>query len=215
MIKVFKPMAMILGTIVWFFGTQQLMAIVISGIKGMSYANEHTFLITLLSYVICLMPYVIRTTRETIVRNYTLEKWRSLFKYVGYGILLWLGSGVINLICMPLFPEYTEEIGTLFGTQEPILRFVVLVIGAPLVEECLFRGKIQGYMEELFGEKLAIIGQALVFGMVHPFGLQKVYASFLGIGLGYIRQRDQKLIGPTMMHMTVNGIGWLLGALGG
>ncbi|MGL4738240.1 MAG: lysostaphin resistance A-like protein [Cellulosilyticaceae bacterium] len=214
MIKVFKAMVMILGTIVWFFGTQQLIALVISGIKGMSYAEEHTFLITLLSYVLCLAPYVVRIKKEVISEAYQLERWWSLFKYVGYGILLWLGSGVINLVCLPFFPEYTEEIGTLFVTQEPVLRFIVLVIGAPLVEEFLFRGKIQGYMEVVFGKHLAIIAQALIFGMVHPFGLQKIYASFLGIGLGYIRARDQKLVGPTIMHMMVNGIGWLLGTLG-
>ncbi|MGL4345793.1 MAG: lysostaphin resistance A-like protein [Cellulosilyticaceae bacterium] len=206
----FKNIATILLTVAWFFGSQYIATLLMANLMGIPYVQEHTFFVTLIAYGICLLPYIQTIKTFKIDKPYHLEGIGQIFRYIGYGILLWLASCVINGILLPFFPTYTQEIDTLFVTNEPVLRFLVLVIGAPLLEEYIFRGKIQDRLETLFGRELAIVGQGVIFGVVHPFGLQKVYASVLGIGLGYVRDKNQTLIGPTIMHMTINGIAWLL-----
>lgn len=208
-----KNIGMIFLNVFWFLGAQYIGMFLVMGLKGDEYAEKHSFFVMLLAYLIFLIPYVIRIKKNPIDDAYRLKQWREVFQYIGYGIVLWLISCVINGVLLPFFPEYDQEINTLFVTNEPILRFIVLVIGAPFVEEYLFRGKIQQRLSSLFGPHLAIVGQGLIFGLIHPFGLQKVYASFLGMGLGYIRFKKQSLIGPTIMHMSINGIAWLIAVL--
>ena len=62
------------------------------------------------------------------------------------------------------------------------------------------------------GKEIAIIGQALLFGMLHFYTLQKIYATILGILFGTVKEK-QGIKATMWMHMTVNFIGWFMGCL--
>ena len=87
-----------------------------------------------------------------------------------------------------------------------------MVLLPPLVEEYLFRDQIQGCLKKGFGKEIAIIGQALLFGMLHFYTLQKIYATILGILFGIVKEK-QGIKATIWMHMTVNFIGWFMGCL--
>lgn len=203
--------------VAWFFGSQYMAGLLGKLLYNLGVPNliNQTFLLTLVSYAICIGGLVAfeqsegRRTRE----EYKPCDGKTIGRYVSYGIGLWLLTTFINAIFIPFFPDYGDQINGLFDASEPVLRFIVLVIGAPLVEEFIFRGKIQTYLKEAFGSNAAIILQGLMFGLIHSFGLQKIYASVMGIGFGYIREKNDNLWSSTVMHMTINCIGWLAGII--
>ena len=139
------------------------------------------------------------------------EGFKETILYIEMGIGAYIIGTTITWFLIPLFPDYVE-ITDGFNQYEPILRFISIVILPPLVEEYLFRYRIQGFLKEGFGTTLAIVGQALLFGILHHYIVQKIYAIALGILFGWIREK--KGIRATFwMHITVNGIGCLMGCL--
>lgn len=142
----------------------------------------------------------------------TFAKWRlkKVIQYILMGIGAYIVSNIITAFLLPYFPEY-EEIGAIFNQNQIILTFIGTVILAPLVEEYLFRHKIQGYLKETFNTQLAIIIQAIIFGMLHGFIIQKIYAMLIGAFFGFINEKEKSMQPSIVMHMVVNGIGWMIG----
>ena len=81
---------------------------------------------------------------------------------------------------------------------------------APLLEEALFRGAIQGYMMRHFKPWTAIICSALVFGLVHMNPVQVVYATCLGVIFGWIYYRTGSLLPVILGHVLNNSIATIL-----
>lgn len=142
----------------------------------------------------------------------TFAKWRlkKVIQYILMGIGAYIVSNIITAFLLPYFPEY-EEIGAIFNQNQIILTFIGTVILAPLVEEYLFRHKIQGYLKETFNTQLAIIIQAIIFGMLHGFIIQKIYAMLIGAFFGFINEKEKSMQPSIVMHMVINGIGWMIG----
>lgn len=213
--KQVKSLLSAIAVVLWFIASQNIIALLFLGIMGETFIQDHRFLMTLLSYILALGGLIglEKGNGKDWLEGYRDFEYKTFYKYIGYGIGLWLLTIVINAIFIPFFPEYGAEMDTLFVNKEHIIRFLVLVIGAPVVEEYLFRGKIQGILKKTFGPRIAIIAQGVLFGVIHPFGLQKIYASILGIGFGWIREKEGHLMSSTIMHMTINCIGWTIGLL--
>ena len=101
-----------------------------------------------------------------------------------------------------------DNLGDTFGG---LSRNVVGVLGlaffGPLLEEVLFRGAIQGLLMRYFGRPwLAIILSALVFGIFHMNPVQIVYATLLGIVLGWIYYRTGSLLSVIVGHVLNNSL---------
>ena len=135
---------------------------------------------------------------------------REVALYSVMGIALYGISLGVNHLFYRFFTEY-DQIQQGFSAYEPILRFLAMVVAPAFVEEYVFRFKIQNWMKECFGVESAIVGQALLFGMVHPYRLQKIYAVLSGLCLGSAREK-RGLKASLWMHFTVNMIGWAVGS---
>ncbi len=102
-----------------------------------------------------------------------------------------------------------------FVTGEPMwLKLLVMVILAPLFEEFIFRKQLIDRMAP-YGGKLAVVCSALIFGLFHGNFNQFVYATALGLVLGYVYLKTGKLRYTVGVHMGVNFLGgivssWLL-----
>lgn len=83
---------------------------------------------------------------------------------------------------------------------------ITISVFAPLLEEVLFRGAIQGYMMRHFKPWTAIICSALVFGIIHMNPVQVVYATLLGVILGWIYYRTGSLLPVILGHVLNNSI---------
>ncbi len=103
-----------------------------------------------------------------------------------------------------------------FATGEyPLLQALVMVVLAPLIEEYVFRKTLIDRMN-VYGEKLAVVTSALMFGLFHGNLSQFFYAFALGLVLGYVYLKTGRLRFSVSIHMLINFLGgvlapWLLG----
>ncbi len=93
------------------------------------------------------------------------------------------------------------------------------VILAPLGEELIFRGvaffyackAVSGMKNPRAAFWIANCIQALLFGIYHMNLVQGLYAFFIGLALGYLRQKYNSLLPGMLAHLIFNGISTVLG----
>ncbi len=192
------------NSIVLFYGNE---------VAYVQFMKEHTNLVNIGVYLLIFLGvFLMDRERQMFINSFKQLHLKNIVSY----LLMGLGAYIIGLIITNLligfFPEY-HEIENSFNQYEPVLRFFAMVILPAITEEYLFRYKIQSYLKEGFGKTIAIIGQALLFGMLHYYTVQKVYAFVLGLLFGYLKEKKGTIQCSIWMHMTVNGLGWLAGCL--
>ena len=94
-----------------------------------------------------------------------------------------------------------------------IVLFLIVVIGAPLVEELVYRGFIQGGLQARIGSTWALLITAAWFTVVHlePIEFPGLFAFAIVLGLCY--RRTQRVGLPIVTHLAFNATGLLLVAL--
>ena len=81
-------------------------------------------------------------------------------------------------------------------TEYSLMWFFSTLILPPLVEEMIFRGLIQKYLERAgMHWILANVVQAVLFGVFHQNLVQGIYAALLGFALGFVAHRYNTLAG--------------------
>lgn len=121
-----------------------------------------------------------------------------------------LASMIIPENIMQAYMDLMETAG--FG--ESILTTVAAILIAPFGEELIFRGVCYHYACGMTSNMpnrrkafyIANTIQALGFGIFHGNLVQGAYAFFLGLLLGYLRERFGSIWAPILAHMIVNGI---------
>ena len=200
--------------VVWFYTVSLMGGVCVNWFSKNPavFAERHSHLLNVLCYVVIFLGlYSMDRHKRTLLDGLKHQKIKDIVTYIIMGIGTYIIGTVLVSLLIGFFPEY-EEISQSFTAYEPMMRFVGMVILPPIVEEYLFREKIQGYLKEGFGVTIALIGQALLFGGLHYYTVQKIYAAVLGVIFGIVKEK--KGLGATIwMHMTVNFIGWLMGCL--
>ena len=92
-------------------------------------------------------------------------------------------------------------------TSLPIVAlFILLAVGAPLVEELFFRGLLLRSLAGWANPLVGIVGSGVLFGLAHFEKLQFAGLALFGIVLGAVAWRLRRL-GPTIAaHMTFNAV---------
>ncbi|GAB5541425.1 MAG: hypothetical protein SangKO_011850 [Sandaracinaceae bacterium] len=94
------------------------------------------------------------------------------------------------------------------------LLFGAAVVLAPVAEELLFRGLVFPHLSRFFSPWGAIVGSAVLFGMLHvAHGFMLVGPLTLGLVLGWARWRSGSVGVPILLHATFNGTATLLAAI--
>ena len=121
------------------------------------------------------------------------------FMYVGNYISTFLMSGVEKLLGSA--PE--NAVNELLNSTNIILSVIIVGIIGPICEELVFR---KLFIDRLtpYGEAVAIIFPALMFGLFHGNLYQFFYAFFLGVVFSYIYVKTGKIIYSTVLHMFIN-----------
>lgn len=78
-----------------------------------------------------------------------------------------------------------ETLESVSGSSDTFSMFLYASIVAPITEELIFRGYIQGALSR-YGKKFSIICSALLFGIFHGNLVQTPYAFLAGLLLGYV-----------------------------
>lgn len=203
--------------VIWFMATSIMVSIGVQLFTSNAsdyqrVITNHRYAISLMAQVLCLVSVAVVTQNKPVMDRISPKSpVKLIIRYVIMGLGAWFICAILTQILLPFFPDYTA-ISELFDGHEPILRFIVLVIMAPFLEEYLFRGKIHGYLKEGFGLRAAIIIQAILFGSLHQLNLQKIYSMFMGMIFGVVREKEGNFISTFIMHMVINGIGWYIGS---
>lgn len=121
-----------------------------------------------------------------------------------YSVLLVFASMfALNILVQSFELENLLE-EQLTALSHNVVGALTISVFAPLLEEVLFRGAIQGYMMRKFKPWTAIICSALVFGLIHMNPVQIVYATLLGIIFGWIYYRTGSLLPVILGHILNN-----------
>jgi len=88
------------------------------------------------------------------------------------------------------------------------LAFTVLAV--PVVEEMVFRGAGYSLLSARYGKGIAIVGTAVLFGLVHGLVYALPVLVAFGLGLAWLRNRSDSVYPGMFLHGTFNGLAILL-----
>jgi len=92
---------------------------------------------------------------------------------------------------------------------------VLTVLVAPVAEEVFFRGMLYNALRQRLHLVVAAPLQAVVFGLVHPFGLaDTAVVALIGLALGLLYEWRRTLLAPVLMHSMVCALGMAVTAWG-
>lgn len=144
----------------------------------------------------------------------TLLKWPGLRPAIreaiigfGCGVALTLGLGGIEFALFGKTLDFPEPLRQLIVAPDALMLIVVCVLALtfiPLGEELFYRGLVYGSLRR-WGVPAALALQALVFALVHQYGL--IYSVFVfagGVLFGIVYEWRRTLWAPVFMHLTTN-----------
>ena len=168
----------------------------------------------------------ITTTGIAMILSGIAMIWHLIhFKYVKFnlksfgevpGKTIWLsiplivaGMFFINLCSEFLgLPDLMQD--TFLAMSRNIFGIISITIMAPLVEELLFRGAIQGYMLRKGMKPLhAILIASAIFGIIHMNPIQIPFAFAIGMIFGWLYYRTGSLVPGIVGHFLNNSIACL------
>ncbi len=90
------------------------------------------------------------------------------------------------------------------AAANPFMQFLSVGFIAPVAEEILFRGFIFGTLKKDMHPWAAIVISAVIFGVAHMTPLGIIYATGLGILLGWLAYRFNSIVPALFFHMAYN-----------
>ena len=102
-------------------------------------------------------------------------------------------------------PNLVED--TFIGMSRNVFGIIAIAVMAPLVEELLFRGAIEGHFLQT-GKRpgMAILLSALIFGLIHVNPAQVPFAFCLGLVFGWLYYRTGSIIPGMIGHFLNNSL---------
>lgn len=116
-------------------------------------------------------------------------------------------------LAAPEYVEQYEKIAEELVINNDFLNILTVVILAPIGEECLFRGLVLERLCRCMPAVVAIIIQAVLFGVLHGNLVQGCFVITLGLINGYVVCKKKSILPAIMIHAFQNGISLILEAL--
>lgn len=86
----------------------------------------------------------------------------------------------------------------------PVMQFFSVGLMAPVLEEILFRGLILGTLKKEMHPWIAIIVSALGFGIAHGTAISFIYATGIGLLMGWLFVKFDSVLPSIIFHMAYN-----------
>lgn len=93
--------------------------------------------------------------------------------------------------------------------REPHLflaSLLVFAVLAPLVEELVFRGLFYGWLEGVWGPRVAVAVSSAAFALAHYEPAHIVVVAPLGLLFGWLRWRTRSVLPSLFAHVVNNGV---------
>jgi len=124
---------------------------------------------------------------------------------IGAGVATMAVLGGVELALFGKWLDPPEPLRQLIAAQNaliPILTCVIILTLVPIAEEVFYRGLVYGSLRR-WNVPAALVAQAMVFAIVHQYGL--VYSAFVFVGatlIGLVYEWRRTLLAPIFMHLT-------------
>ena len=129
--------------------------------------------------------------------------------YILFGVAINSAAAALNAIMVSFFDyaefaeEYLWQTPSYTTNYELVLMFFSVAVVPAFVEEFLFRGVVLSNLLP-YGRTTAIVGSALLFGLMHQNIQQFFYTTVAGLVLGWIYVRTQSIWPCVLMHFFNN-----------
>lgn len=191
--------------------------ILITGMQGVNPQVDYCLMV--LSVMISILLFYLwyrRYANNGVVEQAYIK---DIITYKSIGMFLMMGIGcqffvsgmliIIRPLFETLFSYYDQTINSLF-VADPIIVAVYIIILAPIIEELMLRGILFSRLRHEISFTAANVIQAAVFGLYHWDIIQGIYAFGIGLLLGFVYERTRILLAPIIVHVIINGFGFLL-----
>ncbi|MCR4693853.1 MAG: CPBP family intramembrane metalloprotease [Pseudobutyrivibrio sp.] len=162
----------------------------------------------LMAGILTLIPiyYIYRKLPKLIPGDISDKK--VYLKYLAYILLTVALALVINLIIVHL-PIYQSSQAFQGANQRlndggVLIKILCNAIVIPLLEETLYRGIVAGQLTLWYGPWVGVLVSAFCFGISHFNIVQFLYAFIVGLGLGFIYVKSNRLTLPIIAHGLIN-----------
>ncbi|WP_127836276.1 CPBP family intramembrane glutamic endopeptidase [Clostridium prolinivorans] len=181
--------------------------------------SQNTSKIILISIILSLIVYILifslekkNIFKECKFKIISIKKIAAI-ALLGFGVNMII-DGILNFVPVDTwFPSHNQVINSIMGGNNFILTFLTVGIFVPIFEEILMRGLVFNELRRNMNLNLAIILQALIFGIYHFNMLQFIYASILGIFLGIAYVWTDSLWASILIHMIFNSSSLIMSKL--
>jgi hypothetical protein len=169
-----------------------------------------------LTAFVLLFHYILRTQRLTNENPFRLPlPLPAALRAAGAGAGLFLLTvSVFAALIHFALPEtvhaqYDEHM-TVLQQSPRLLQLVFSIVCAPVVEEIVYRGGCFYQLRRVMPVWAAVLGQSIIFGMIHGNPLQVAYAAALGVPLALVYHWTGSLSAPILFHMAFNAGNYVL-----
>lgn len=125
---------------------------------------------------------------------------------VSFAIAISIILGVLQML--GVFPDswvsMLEDNNSVFVEADKSVMLIATVIMAPVLEEILFRGFILGTLKKEMHPWIAIFVSAVLFGVMHGTPIGIIYATALGVVMGWLCVKFNSVIPSLIFHMAYN-----------
>ena len=161
---------------------------------------------------VLVLAVLAKAQKDTLTKRASITKYPRQFMFTviimgvatSYAIMLIMGL----LQKAELLPQsWVDSQNAAYSdvySASPFMQFLSVGFVAPLVEEILFRGCILGALKKEMHPWAAIVISAVIFGVAHGTPLAMIYATGLGILMGWITVRFNSIVPALYFHMAYN-----------
>ena len=163
-----------------------------------------------ISYYVCAFPVFV-FFMSTIKSKKEVEKRKlGVGKFLAYFFICFAAINLSNYVTVLFHTIIHATTGIELGSvlddvlnKPDVIIVVTTVILAPIFEELTFRYLALNKLRR-FGDKTAIIFTAVLFGLFHMNFEQGIYATAIGLVLGYVACKTGRIRYTILLHAMIN-----------
>ena len=112
---------------------------------------------------------------------------------------------ILNLIPFPeSWQEMLSENSDMISSSSLFMQVVCVGLISPIAEEVIFRGLMLTTLKKAMNPWVAIVLSSIVFGVVHGNPIGIIYATGMGILMGWLYHRTGSIVACSLFHMVYN-----------
>ena len=195
----------------WFYGPEWFLG---PG-NALDTSSTWMWLGNMIPMSLCAMPVFVLVVRKLPVAEGSgerMERTKFLMLIPICFLFIYAGNILGNLLSFVISGGTAQNRLMDYINDPNPLKYLSMVILAPLMEEYIFRKQIIDRTRQ-YGEKTAVFLSAIMFGLFHQNLYQFFYAFGIGLVLGYMYVRSGRLRYPVITHMIINFVGSVISPL--